>query len=88
MIDPEISQAHTADQPTVQRRRATEHRLSSGSYFSCYSYFSLLLCCVSTFHFFFLKMPYLDYFFTEKCLLHSKILQIIPHSLIFYELNA
>ena len=33
-------------------------------------------------------MPYLDYFFTEKCLLHSKILQIIPHSLIFYELNA
>ena len=41
-------------------------RLSSGPYFSYYSYFSLLFCCAPSFLYFFLKMPYYPNFFVKN----------------------
>ena len=45
--------------------RLTVNRLSSGPYFSYYSYFSLLFCCAPTFPYFFVQMPYYPYFFVK-----------------------
>ena len=48
------------------------NRLSSGPYFSFFSYFSQLFWFAPTFPYFFLKMPYYPYFFILKSDLRVK----------------
>ena len=55
---------HAAE--TWAMKADTLNRLSSGPYFSYYSYFSLLFCCAPTFPYFFVKMPYYPYFFVKN----------------------
>ena len=52
---------------------AFPYRLSSGPYFSYFSYFSLLFWSAPTFPYFLMKMPYYPYFFILKRYLSVKI---------------
>ena len=64
----------TASKPLEQINQfEVQSRLSSGPYFSFFSYFSLLFLFAPTFPYFFMKMRYYPFFFTQKCHLRIKI---------------
>ena len=57
------------------------YRLSSGPYFSYYSYFSLLLICVPTFPYFFSEIALLSLLFSPKMFEVTKNCNFFPRSL-------
>ena len=61
----------TANYAKCSKILNTTRLLSSGPYFSYFSYFSLLFWSAPTFPYFFMKMPCYPYFFTLKC--HSRV---------------